>query len=95
MESIGTVLHAAVTAPVASGPRERTYGSSVPKPSSAGEADGQSSAILRLVLGAVEQFRTASELGRGAEEAATTTGFDIGRKHAPGTEVARGLNLYA
>ena len=85
------------------GPRERAYGSSVSKASSAGEADGQSSevyfspsaAALHLVLAAAEQFMAVPELGQGAEEAATTTGFDIGREHAPGTEVARSLDLGA
>jgi len=103
MEPVGTVPHAAATAPVASGPRERAYSSFVPKPSNAGEADGQNSevylspstAALRLTLQVVEQYRTALKSSQGAEEAATATGFDIGREHPPGTEVARSLDLYA
>lgn len=103
MESLGTVLQAATTAPLASGPRERVYGPSVPNPSSAGDADGQSSetrfspstAVLQLVLWVVEQFQTTAAPGQAAQEAATTTGFDIGREHGPDTDVARGLDLYA
>lgn len=102
MEPVGTVLHAAAAAPVASGPRERAYGSSAPKPSRAGEAEGQSSgmylsprtAALWMVLRAVEQFRTVSQLGQGLEDA-STTGFDIGREQTPGTDLAHSLDLYA
>lgn len=103
MEPSETLLRAAGATPAANGLRELAHGPSVPKPSSAGRADGQSSeaplslsaAVLQLVRGAVKQFRTVSELGQGTEEAATTAGFDIGREHAPGTEVARRLDLYA
>ena len=103
MEPVGTVLYAAATAPAVSGLRERAHGSSVPKPSGAKEADGQSSevylspgtAALRLTRRAVEQFRTALESSQGAEEAATTAVFEIGREHAPGTEVESSLDLYA
>lgn len=103
MEPSGAVLHAAGTAPLASGPRQRAYGSSAPQANRAGEADGQSSevylspsaAILQLVLAAVEQYRAVSEFGQGAEQAATTPGFDIGREYASGTGVERSLDLYA
>ena len=103
MEPSETVLRAVGTAPAAGGLRELVHGPSVPKSSSTGEADGQgseapislSAAVLQLVPAAVEQFRTVSELGQGAEEAAAATGFDIGREHAPGTGVAHSLDLYA
>lgn len=102
MEPVGTVLHAAATAVVANGPRERAYGSSVEKTGSPREAEGQGSrvyfsprtAALWVVLRAVEQFRKVSQLGQGVEDAATT-GLDIGREHAPWEEVESSLDLYA
>ena len=103
MEPVATVLSTATTAPAANGFHDRASGSSVPKPSGAGEADRQrseappslSAAALCLVLGAVEQFRTVSGLGQVAEEAATTTGAETGRERAPATDLARSVDLYA
>ena len=103
MEPVETVLRAAVTAPAASGLRESADGVSGPEPSTAGEPTGQSSevylslssAALRLTLHAVEQCCVALELRQGTEEAATMTGVEIGREHAPGTNLAPCLDLYA
>lgn len=102
MEPVGTVLHAAATAPLTNRPRERTHGSAVPEPGSAGDAESQRSrvylsprtAAVWVVLRAVEQFRAISQLGQGVEDAATT-GIDIGREHAAGQEVESRLDLYA
>lgn len=103
MEPAETAFLAASTAPAASGLRERAHGSSVTKPSSAGEADGQSaqlylspsSVILRLTLQAAEQFRAVLEPSQGAAEAAAMTRADIGRKPATSTKVAGSVDLYA
>lgn len=102
MEIAGTPLHAAATAPMVNRPLERAHGSSVPRPSSTVEADSQDSGVylsprtaaLWVVLRVVEQFRTVSQLGQGAEDTATI-GLDIGRKPASAITVESSLDLYA
>ena len=103
MESVGTVFGTAATAPVASEPHEPANGPSVPKPSSVGAVGGQdsgvylslSTAALRLTLQATEQFRTALESYRGAEEAATMTVSEGRRAPTPGTTLESRLDFYA
>ena len=103
MESVGTVFGTATAAPAASELHEPVYGPSVPKPSSAGDAGDQgpgvylslSTAALQLTLQATEQFTTALESYRGAEEAATMTVFEGCRAPTPGTPLESRLDFYA